>query len=159
MDLIPAGKIVNTHGVRGEFKAEVWLDSVSFLKKYHRIFIGAEEKKILRCSDMKGFAIISLEGLEDVNEAMKLKGREFSVCREDVRLSKGSYFVSDIIGSEVLDESGKSIGVLEDAFESPAHLVYVVKGELEHLIPAIPEFVISTDIDRKQIVVRLIEGM
>ena len=159
MELIPAGKIVNTHGIKRDVKAEVWLDSAAFLRKFPRIFIGGEEMKLLRCSELKGMALMSLEGTEDVNAAMLLKGKEFSVNKDDVRLSKGAYFLSDILGFDVYDTGGEKIGVLEDAFESPAHMIYTVRGETEHLIPAIPEFIKEIDPEGRKITVELIEGM
>lgn len=158
-DLIPAGKIINTHGVRGDVKAEVWLDGVPFLKKFKRIFIDGSEIKLLGVSDQKGFALMKLEGFDDVNDAMKLKGREFSVNRGDVKLPEGRYFVSDIIGALAVDENGTEIGTVTDAFETPAHMIYVIKGETEHLVPAIPEFIMSTNLADKTITVHLIEGM
>lgn len=158
-DLIPAGVIINTHGVKGDVKAEVWLDGVSFLKRFKRVFINGSEVKLLRVSDQKGFALMKLEGIDDVNAAMKLKGREFCISRADAKLPKGQYFIRDIIGFAAVDESGNEIGILTDAFETPAHMIYTIKGDKEHLIPAIPEFIMSTDMDNKIIVVRMIEGM
>lgn len=159
MNLIPAGKLINTHGVRGELKAEVWLDSVAFLKKYKRIFTAAGEKKILSCTEHKGFAILRLEGIDDVNEAMKYKGSEFSICKDDVKLPAGSFFLSDIIGARVVEEDGRELGVLTEILENPAQRIYVVTGETEHLIPAVKEFIRSTDLEHKCITVHLIEGM
>lgn len=159
MNLIPAGKLINTHGVRGELKAEVWLDSVAFLKKYRRIFTTDGEKKILSCIEHKGFAILRLEGIADINEAMKLKGSEFAICKDDVKLPDGSYFLSDIIGSRVVEEDGREVGILTEILDNPAHRIYVVSGETEHLIPAVKEFVRATDVEHKCITVHLIEGM
>ena len=158
-DRIEAGKIINTHGVRGEVKMEVWLDSPEFLRKFKRIFIGEKELHLASAKVMKDFLIAKIEGVDDVNEAMKLKGREFSVARADAKLPKGRYFIQDILGARVLDETGKEIGVLEEVFESPAAPVYIVRGETEHLIPAVPEFILSADPENMTVTVRLIEGM
>ncbi len=159
MNFIPAGKFINTHGVRGDLKAEVWLDSVSFLKKYKRIFTASGEKKVLSCTDHKGFAILRLEGIDDVNEAMKYKESEFSICKDDVKLPDGSFFLLDIIGARVMDEDGREVGILTEILENPAQRIYVVTGETEHLIPAVKEFVRATDLECKCITVHLIEGM
>ena len=130
---IDAGRIINTHGVAGEVKIEVWLDSPSFMKKFKRLYIGGREVAVLSAREHKGFLLAALEGVCDVNAA--------------------------IIGSSVLDEDGAEVGKLCEVLETPAHRVYVVKGEKEHLIPAIPEFVMSTDAEAGIIRVRLIEGM
>ena len=156
---IEAGRIVNTHGVAGEVKIEVWLDSPQFLKSFKRCFIDRREVKLLSARVHKGFLIVKLEGVEDVNAAMALKGRTVFIDRADARLPKGAFFLQDIIGADVVDESGNEIGKLTDVMETPASNVYVVKGEREHLIPAVPEFILSTDADNGIITVHLIEGM
>ena len=97
--------------------------------------------------------------LARVNAAMALKGRTVFIDRADARLPKGAFFLQDIIGAAVVDESGSEIGKLVDVMETPASNVYVVKGEREHLIPAVPEFILSTDADNGIITVHLIEGM
>ena len=156
---IEAGRIVNTHGVAGEVKIEVWLDSPQFLKSFKRCFIDRRDVKLLSARVHKGFLIVKLEGVEDVNAAMALKGRTVFIDRADARLPKGAFFLQDIIGASVVDESGSQIGKLVDVMETPASNVYVVKGEREHLIPAVPEFILSTDADNGIITVHLIEGM
>ena len=156
---IEAGRIVNTHGVAGEVKIEVWLDSPQFLKSFKRCFIDKREVKLLSARVHKGFLIAKLQGVEDVNAAMALKGRTLFIDRSDARLPKGAFFLQDIIGASVVDEQGREIGKLTDVMETPASNVYVVKGEREHLIPAVPEFIMSTDTESGIITVHLIEGM
>ena len=156
---IEAGRIVNTHGVNGEVKIEVWLDSPQFLKRCGRIFLDGAERKILAAKVQKNFLIAKLEGVEDLNAAMALKGREIAIAREDAPLPKGGYFIRDILGASVRDEQGREIGRLTDVLERPASNIYVVQGETEHLIPAVPEFILNTDAEKGIITVRLIEGM
>ena len=103
--------------------------------------------------------IARLEGVDDVNAAMTLKNKTISVRREDARLPKGAFFLQDILGARVVDEDGREIGVLEDVLETPASNVYVVRGETEHLIPAVPEFIKKTDADAGVVTVHLIGGM
>ena len=158
--LIEAGRIVNTHGVRGEVKIEVWLDSPQFFKSFKRLVLETgEEKKILSAKTQKGFVIAALEGVADVNAAMALKGKTVSVYRVDAALPHGALFLQDIIGAKVVDEDGNEIGTLTDVMETPASNIYVVQGETEHLIPAVPEFIKKTDADAGVITVHLIEGM
>lgn len=156
---IEAGKIVNTHGVAGEVKIEVWLDSPQFLRRFPRVFVNGAEKKLLSGRAQKSFLIAKLEGVDDVNAAMALKGRTITVDRNDVRLPRGTFFVQDILGASVVDENGAEIGKLTDVLERPAHNIYVVQGEQEHLIPAVPAFILKTDAEAGVITVHLIEGM
>ena len=156
---IQAGRIVNTHGVNGEVKIEVWLDSPQFLRRCGRVFLNGTEKKILSGRVQKQFLIARLEGVEDLNAAMTLKGRELFIARADAPLPRGGYFVQDILGAKVVDENGREVGVLTDVLERPASNIYVVQGETEHLIPVVPEFVRNTDAEAGIITVHLIEGM
>ena len=156
---IEAGRIVNTHGVAGEVKIEVWLDSPQLLRRCGRIFLNGAEKKLLSGKVQKNFLIAKLEGVEDVNAAMQLKGKDVFIAREDAPLPRGAYFIQDILGASVVDEQGNEIGKLTDVLERPASNIYVVQGETEHLIPAVPAFILNTDAEAGVITVRLIEGM
>ena len=156
---IEAGKIVNTHGIAGEVKIEVWLDSPEFMKRFKRLFLGGRELSVESARVQKSFLLCKLAGVDDVNAAMALKGKTVSIAREDARLPKGSFFVQDILGARVVDEQGSEVGTLVDVLERPASNVYVVQGETEHLIPAVPEFILKTDAENGVITVRLIEGM
>lgn len=156
---IEAGKIVNTHGVRGEVKIQVWLDSPEFLRRFKTIYIDAKPVKMLSARVHKGFVIAALEGVDDINAAMSLKNKTVHIDRADAKLGKGEYFLCDIIGARVENESGELIGVLEDILETPASSVYIVRGDSEHMIPAVPEFILKTDAEQGVITVRLIEGM
>ena len=157
--LIDAGKIVNTHGVRGEVRIEVWLDSPALLKRCGRVYLGGEEKQILSAREHKGFLIAQLEGVADVGAAQALKNRVVQIARADAKLPRGAYFLQDIIGASVVTESGAEVGRLAEVLELPGQRVYVVKGETEHLIPAVPAFIRNTDAENGVITVRLIEGM
>ena len=90
---------------------------------------------------------------------MALKGRTAMIARADAPLPRGGYFIQDVLGASVVDEQGNEIGKLTDVLERPASNIYVVEGETEHLIPAVPEFIRSTDAEAGVITVRLIEGM
>ena len=158
---IEAGKIINTHGIRGEVKIEVWLDTPQMLKSCGRVFVGYGKKefRIVSAGIHKGFLIAALEGITDVNSAMSLKNKEIYIDRDDANLSQGTFFLSDVIGAEVVDDSGRKLGVITEIFESPAAPIYVIKGDKEHMVPAIPEFILSTDLENAVVTVRLLEGM
>ena len=156
---VEAGKIVNTHGINGEVKIEVWLDSPAFFKTFKRLFINGAEKRVLSAREHKRFIIARLEGVEDINAAMALKGKTIEILRADARMKDGEFFVQDILGFTVVDEEGHTVGKLVDAFETPASMLYVVRGESEHLIPAVREFIVGIDAEKEEIRVHLIEGM
>lgn len=156
---IEAGRIVNTHGIAGEVKIEVWLDSPEFMKRFKRLFLGGQELTVDSARIQKSFLLCKLRGVDGVNAAMALKGKTVSIAREDAKLPKGSFFVQDILGASVRDEEGREVGTLVDVLERPASNIFVVQGETEHLIPAVPAFILKTDAENGVITVRLIEGM
>ena len=156
---IEAGKIVNTHGVAGEVKIEVWLDSAAYMKRFKRLFLGQRELEVESARVQKDFLLCKLRGVDDVNAAMSLKGRTVAIAREDAKLPKGGYFIQDILGAKVVDEEGNEVGTLVDVLERPASQIYVVQGESEHLIPAVPAFIRNTDAEKGIITVHMIEGL
>lgn len=156
---IEAGEIVNTHGVRGEVKILPWTDSAEYLAAFRTLYIDGRPVKVRSSRVHKQTVLASLEGVEDVNAAMRLKGRRVFIDRADAKLPEGGYFIQDIIGAEVVTEDGESIGKLAEVMDAPASMIYVVRGERERLIPAVPEFILKTDADAGIITVRLIEGM
>ena len=156
---IEAGEVVNTHGVRGEVKIIPWTDSAEFLAAIRTLYIDGRAGKVRAARVHKGTGLAALEGLEDVNAARRLKGRRVFIDRADAKLPEGGYFIQDIIGAEVVTEDGESIGALAEVIDAPASMIYVVRGDRERLIPAVPEFILKTDADAGLITVRLIEGM
>ena len=156
---LEAGEIVSTHGVRGEVKILPWTDSAEFLRRFKTLYIHETPYAVKSAFVHKGCLIAALEGVEDVNAAMALKGRTVCFARADARLPKGRFFLADILGAHVVTEDGTEVGTLVDVIENPTQNVYVVKGEREHLIPAVPEFILHTDAENGVVTVRLIEGM
>ena len=156
---LEAGQIVNTHGVRGEVRIQPWADEAAFLTRFRRFYMDGKAVKVLSCRVHKTLCIAALEGIQDVNAAMALKGKVIFIDRDDAKLPKGTVFLQDILGSRVLDENGADLGVLEDVLPAPAASVLVVKGAREILIPDVPEFVLSKDADNGIVTVRLIDGM
>ena len=157
---LEAGQIVNTHGVRGELKLVPWCDSAEFLCRFDTLYIDKTPVKVLSARPHKGNVLAALEGVGDVNEAMRLKGKTVFIDRTNVVLPEGRHFLADLMGLDVIDaDSGERLGVVADVLTPPAHEVYVVKGAHEYMIPAVDEFLVETNVEGGYIKVRLIEGM
>ena len=157
---LEAGQIVNTHGIQGEVKIVPWCDSPEFLCDFNTLYIDEKPVKVRSARIHKGNVLAFLEGVDDVNAAMRLKGKTVFIDRTGVELPDGRHFIADLIGLEVRDAgSGTVLGTVTDVLTPPAHEVYVVKGEREYLIPAVDEFLIETNVEGGFIRVRLIEGM
>ena len=158
-EFLEIGKIVNTHGVRGEVKVQPWADSPDFLLDFKTLWLDGQPLRVRSARVHKGMVILALEGVEDVSAAMALKNRVLHIRREDARLPQGSFFLQDILGAKVVTEQGEELGELADVLDMPGSPVYVVRGAREILIPAVPEFILHTDAENGVVTVRLIEGL
>ncbi|MDD6160159.1 MAG: ribosome maturation factor RimM [Oscillospiraceae bacterium] len=158
-DYLECGKIVNTHGIRGEVKIVPWADSPEFVCGLPALYLDGKRLAVRSARVHKGNVIALLEGVDDVNAAMLLKNKVVSMAREDADLPEGSFFLSDIIGLRVIDEEGRELGTLKEILSPSLQQVYVVEGEREILIPAVPQFILETNTEDGYIKVRLIDGM
>ena len=158
---IEAGRITSTHGVHGEVKIEVWLDTPEDLKHYRRIFIDGQERKLLSVRQQNRFVIAKLDQVDDINAAQPFKGKTIYIAREDAPLPPGGYFLQDLLDAKVVLEDGSPVGVLTEILERPANNVYVVTDPdgREILIPVVPAFIIRADAENGIVTVRLLEGM
>ena len=156
LQLIEAGQIVTTHGLRGDVKVLPWVDSPEFLQDFKRVSIGGIAYEVEDCRIQKGCCLIKLQGVDSQEAGIALKDKTLSVFREDC--DPEAVFAAEILGMEVYAE-GRSIGKVEDVLDYPGNLVYVVRGEYEYLIPAVKAFVLSMDLEDNRMEVRLIEGM
>ena len=158
-EYLECGEIVNTHGIKGEVKISPWCDSPAFLTGIGRYFVNGKEYKVLSTRIQGEMLYTRLDGIDDINAAMPLKGKKLLIKRSDAPLEDGSYFLSDALGAEVIDEKLGPIGTLADFLELPGGRVFVVRGEKEHLIPDVPEFVKKVDVKAGIINVAMIDGM
>lgn len=156
---LETGKIVNTHGVKGEVKLEPWCDGPEFMLDIKRLFIDEKPVRVQRARVQGHMVILKLEGIDDINSAMTLKNKTVFLDRCDVRLEEGSWFIQDALGLPVFSPDGDELGILKDILEYPAGRIYVVSGAVEHLIPEKGGFIKQVDIAGKRIVAELIEGM
>lgn len=117
--------------------------------------------KVLSARPHKNSVLACLEGVDDVNAAMRLKGKRVEIDRAGIELPGGRHFLADLIGLEVRDaESGAVIGRIAEVLTPPAHEVYVVKGGAHaYMIPAVDAFIKETNVEGGYIRVTLIEGM
>ena len=161
---IECGKIINTHGCYGGVKLESWCDTPDVLAALKKIYLkkdgSFEEYKVKKSAIFKQFVLFDLADVTDMDAAIALKGSIVYADRKDFKLPKGSYFIADIIGSDVVDaDSGVLLGKLKEVINRGASDLYVVKTENgEVMIPVVDEFVDRVEVG-KAIYVRPIPGM
>ena len=158
-EFLETGEIVNTHGIAGEVKLMPWSDSPAFLLDFKTLYVDGKALEVLSARVHKTAMLVKFKGYEDVNAAMALKGKRVSIARKDAKLAPGQFFLADLIGVTVRDESGAVVGTLKEVLTPSVQNIYVVEGETTHMIPAVPEFIKKVDLDAGEMIVSLIEGM
>jgi 16S rRNA processing protein RimM len=153
---IEAGEIVTTHGVRGEVKVLSWLDSPEMLCEFDRCRIEGKEYVMDAVRVQKTCNLVKLRGVDTMEDAQKLRGKTMELYREDI--SDELIFAAELVDVEVFAD-GASIGKIKEVLDYPGNSVYVVQGEREYLIPAVKEFILSTDLEKNQMQVKLLKGM
>lgn len=157
---VELGKVVGTHGVRGELRLENWLDAPLW-KGLTRVFSGETAYALLAARPHKSFMLLRLAGIDTPDAARALRGLVLTVPREAICLPAGRYLYRDLYGFTVFDlRTQRVIGTLREVRESPAALLYVIEhadGEL--LIPAVPAFERGADLQARVLRLETIEGM
>lgn len=156
LQFIEAGEIVTTHGVRGEVKVLPWVDSPEILCEFDRCRIAGREYHMESCRIQKSCNLVKLSGVDTMEDAQALRGKTMELYREDI--DDDVIFAAELIGMEVFS-NGSKLGEIADVLDYPGNSVYVVKGEHEYMIPAVKQFILSTDMEKNEMQVTIIEGM
>ena len=161
VEYIPVGQIVNAHGIKGEVKLNPMGFDPEFVADFDILYIGGKRTEVKSARVHKSVVLLTLPGVNDMDAALALKGKNVTICRDDVEVPEGYYFDEEIEGMTVVDcATDAVIGKVKRVLTYPAHKIYEVKGEREYLIPAVPEvFVESVDLDSEIIRVHLMKGL
>jgi len=114
-EFLECGKIVSTHGVRGEVKAEVWMDSPEEMTALKTLYLdgGKTPLTVKGARVHKNMVLLTLAGVETPEAGSALRQKVLFARREDIPLEKGQYFLQDLLGCEVKDaDTGKEYGKL-----------------------------------------------
>lgn len=165
MDFLEVGKIINTHGLRGEVKVVTWTDSPEVFEDLKNVVVKTrvQETSLVICGVkyQKNNIIVKFDKIDAIEEAEKLKNAVILASREELgELPEGVYYIADLVGCEVFDESGK-IGKLSDVFTAGASDVYDIKreGKKNLLVPIIDGVLKNVDIPGKRIDIKIPEGL
>ena len=154
-EYIEAGEIVTTHGIRGEVKVLTWLDSPEMLCEFDRCRIGGKEYKMETCRVQKTCNLVKLAGIDTMEAGHALRGKILELYREDI--SDDVIFAAELVDVNVYCED-QCIGKITEVLDYPGNAVYVVDNGI-YMIPAVKEFVLSVDLEKNKMQVKLIEGM
>lgn len=157
MNKVYIGKVVNTHGLKGEIRliSDFKYKKDVFLKDKY-IYINDLKYKILSYRVHKSFDMLTLEGINDIDDALNLKGLNVYINRDEYEFN--GFLNEDLIGLDVYyDEIYK--GKIVDILKSNKYDLIVIDGIKRHMVPNIPNFVKKVDLDKKRVEIEYIRGL
>lgn len=163
MEYIVVGKIVNTHGIKGDIKIYPYTTDMERFSILKKAYIGQDKLsvEIENIKYHKGMILLKLKGFNNINEVLKFKD-EFIFVDElnKVKLPKDNYFIYELIDCKVFDLDGNSLGYIKDVLQNSSNDIYIIKDkDKEYLIPAVKEFIKEVNIVEKKVIIDPIEGM
>lgn len=160
MEKIYIGKIVNTHGIKGEIRI---LSNFDFKENAFRvgshIIVDDEIYKINSYRKHKQFDMITLDGYNDINDVLFFMKKKVYKQKGELHLSKDQILDEDLITYTVIDKTKKSGIIKEIFYASPTNKILRVEFEKEVLIPLASPMIKKINQDKKIIEVELIDGM
>lgn len=164
------GKIVNTHGIRGEVRVITRSDFAE--ERYEvgsQLFLFHPQKDepisltVRTHRKHKQFDLVSFEGYPNINDVETFRDGILKVKKDQLEeLPEGEFYYYEIIGCDVFDHEGSKIGQVKEILSPGANDVWVVQSDekkKEYLIPYIESVVKDVDIDNKKVVIEPMEGL
>lgn len=165
-ELVPVGKIVGTHGVRGLLKLFSYSGNAQSLQAAKTVYLKGRDGSLrdfefTRVSSHTTGFIIGFAGFTDINQVEFMIGSELCLKQSQLpALDEGEYYWRDLLGLTVITEQGVALGTIADIFETGSSDVYVVRGgDKEYLIPAIADVVAKVDISGRTMIITPLDGL
>ena len=168
MEYIEIGKIVNTHGLKGELKIESWssFDEIRYAKG-NTVFLKIDNKyvpfTVATYRSHKGFPLVSFEGLQDINLVEKYKFHIVYIDKDERdELEDDEFYSDELLDLDVLDDDSNKIGtVIAVEFTNGAqdNLRVRTSGGKEFLVPYVDEFILDVNLDENYIQIHLMDGL
>ena len=160
MNKVYIGKIVSTHGIKGELKI---LSDFPYKDKVfvvgNKIIIDNEDYEIKSYRVHKNFDMVTLNDYKDINEVLFLLKKEVYFDKDKLSLNDNEILDEDLIKYNVLTKDGKK-GIIKEIFmASPDNKILRVEFEHEVLIPVNSPMIVEINKENKELIVELIEGM
>ena len=146
------GKIVGTHGIKGELKVK---SDTSFdrFKKGSKLYIEKEEEIIINSHRQhKGMELITINNLTNINDVLCYVGKDLYVPHNREELEDGEFYYEDLIGLDCYDSKDNLIGTVIDLQEVPQGLILEIKSNTKTiLVPFVDEFIVNIDLNNNKI--------
>ena len=162
MKYVLIGKIVNTHGLKGEVRIlSDFKYKTKVFKRGMKVYIGKDKigEEINSYRYHKIFDMITMCGYNDINQILKYKGEYIFVNREDLILEKNEYLDEDIIGMSVY-VGDRLLGVVRKIEKHSVNEIIVIKNdEKNYLVPYNFDIILSIDLEKRKMYVKDIVGL
>lgn len=159
MDYLYIGKLVNTHGIKGEVRllSNFRHKDKVFIKGF-KFYVGKEKKEYVveTYRKHKSFDMVVFKDNYDINLIEHLKGSLVYIDKKDLKLDKNTFLSVDLIGFSVIIND-KLIGVVESVMDTLANEVLVLENNV--MIPYVKAFINKVDIKNKRIYVEDVKGL
>ena len=161
---LDTGKIVGTHGIRGEVRIDPWCDSPEFLCAFKKLYLDENGETFVEVKSRphKHIVLAKIKGVDTIEQAERLRGKIVYINRADIQLDEGVNFVQDLLGLEVTDaESGRVYGKITDVLRTGANDVYEITDDSgkKYLAPVIDEVIRETNVDSGYIKITPMKGL
>ena len=160
-------KVIELRYSKGLVKVNLFTDDITKIEEFDKVIIEKNKKQqeyeIEEVKYQKNQALIKFKGIDNIDEAEKLRNSYIKIHRDDEpELPEDTYYIVDLIGLEVFSDDERKLGILKDVYPIPSgeHDIYVVDtGDKELLLPAIGEVIMNIDIANKKMIVHLLPGL
>lgn len=153
MDYIFIGKIVSTHGIKGEVRLiSNFEKKEKVFKTGMNIYIGNEKEKqvITGYRKHKNYDMITLDGINDINDVLKYKGLKVYVDRDALNLDKDSYILDDLLGMKIISDNIE-YGIVSDIFDNNGNTLLQISFEKNYYIPYNGSYIRNVDLEKHEI--------
>lgn len=161
------GQIVNTSGLKGIVKANLYTDDITKIEEFKKVLIEKKkeliEYEIEEVRYHKNQALIKFKGIDSIEQAETLRNCIIKIHRSSEKeLPEDTFYIVDLIGLDVYTDENEKLGVVKDVFSVPSgsHDIYVVQtNEKDILLPAIGDVIKDINIKENKMIVHMIDGL
>ena len=161
MEFVFIGKIVDTHGIKGELRIRSDFEKKDVVfKKGTTLYIGNNkiEEVINTYRVHKDFDMVTFDGYDNINQVLKYLKENVYVNRDDLELSSADYLLSDLIGMEVIEDE-EVLGKVVDYVYNKSNFLLVIEGRISFYIPYQGDFILKVDLINKKIYTNNAKGL
>lgn len=151
MEYINVGKVVNTHGIKGEIRILSSFSDKSIFNVGNTLYINNDILEITSYRVHKNYDMVTFKDINDINDVLKYKGMDVLIKRDNI----DKFIIEDLIGYDVYTD--KLVGKVDRLISNIKYVILVLDNG--SMIPYIDNFIDKIDKDKKIIYIKEIEGL